>query len=184
MLSFITAMSLANLLGGRWGDIVGEDKKGGGRIIFRAVLPAILAASLMGSISAGIVAGGIVLLGSLLWATPGWSFDEINGEYDNEKYPKFIRYVGYSLFPPDAYKATNRKRGIIMKGMRGGYDIPMFIALGLLNPVAFLFAPVTLLMGAVFWACGRVVEERLAVLSGEIAWGAMRGVLIYVALGV
>jgi hypothetical protein len=39
-------------------------------------------------------------------------------------------------------------------------------------------------MGAVFWTAGRVVEEKLAVLSGEIAWGAVRGLLIYIALGV
>lgn len=186
--NFIAIMGLMNMIGGRWPDVIGKDAAIGGRLIFRCVLPGLFAGAAFyeatSSVWMTIYVWMAVTLGSALWFPWGWSFDEISGKYDSIKYPRWVQRIGLNLVPLGIGNSRNRLRGILMKGIRGSFDILTFAMLVAVNPWAWIFWPFTFLQGAVYWACGRIFGEEYGVLSGEAAWGAVRGLLIFMAMGI
>jgi hypothetical protein len=181
MFAFVTAFALCNLIGGRSKDVFAPDF-GMGRFIFRALLPSIITGCYAYEQDLGLTMSLIVLAitlaASTLWFAPNWSFDEINGQYDPNKYPLWVKKIGLHFFPLDSDPATvastNRKRGMVMKGLRGMYEYPGCIALGLFTPWAYLIGLLTALQGVMFWACGRIFP-KYPVAMAEAVWGAMRG---------
>ncbi|MDX2074714.1 MAG: hypothetical protein SFX19_10200 [Alphaproteobacteria bacterium] len=187
MINFIVIMAITNALGGRWEDVYGlKDNSGPGRLIFRCVLPGILAGVVAWEGTGSWINAGwvwfAVTAGSALWFPFGWSFDEINGQYDPNKYPRWVRSIALNIVPISVSASHNRLRGIIMKGIRGGFDILTFVLLTAVNPYALLWSPGTLLQGVAYWTCGRIVK-RPAILLAEAVWGGCRGYLIYQAMG-
>ena len=180
MISFIFSIAICNFIGGRFGAFLSDsESRCSGRLIFRCVIPGLIALGATGSIWVWLA----VTVGSALWFPWGWSFDEITGNYDSKKYHSFVRHIGELLFPNFDIK-SNKKRGILMKGIRGAYDAGTFGLLSFINPLAMIFWIPTFLMGAVYWACGKILgEERYPVAAAEFAWGAIRGLLIYLAIG-
>lgn len=175
MLNFILNMAMMNMLGGRWDDI---SKSGDGRFIFRCALPALAAGAYALNFFPFVTVLWIwfsVLAGSALWFPWGWSFDEITGEYSPNKYPAWLRKIGLYFFPDTMYRAQNIRRGILMKGIRGMYDIATFGLLAFVSPAALLLWPLTGIMGVIYWLCGSVIVA-------ESVYGAWRGLLIALAI--
>lgn len=184
MISFIFAGAFANVIAGRNYDIFGKEIIDG-RLLFRCIIPAILAASFGYNIDGwtlAIYSGLFVLAGSALWYAPNWSFDEINGLYDRAKYPRIIRKIGLYFCPDDGRASTNRKRGIITKGFRGAYDILTFGLFFLLNPYALLLWLGTFSMGFFYWLAGKVAPPTATVAFGELIYGGFRMLLIALAI--
>lgn len=181
MTLFISGMAILNLLGGRnlGGENIPNEK-----LIFRAFFPAlavlVLCSYLNMSIENITAISAIVLLGSLLWAAPNWSFEEIHGIHDPTKYPKIIRQIGYAFFPLN--DRPSKARGVIMKGLRGFYEFPMYVLLSFFNPLAAVYGLNTFFMGAVYWFCGKITPEKYAVAVAEFVYGAWRGLWIYLVI--
>lgn len=177
-------MALSNLLGGR--NVYG-DKVSAERLVFRCILPGIFAAAYtydkQQSLAVIIFVWLSVTVGSALWFAPNWSFDEITGKYDATKYPAFIRWVGLKLFPLNVSAKRNRARGIVTKGLRGGFDIVTFGLLTIINPIAPLWWLGTLLMGLIYHLAMRAFKEEFSVPAAEPIYGAWRGFLIVKAMG-
>ncbi len=180
-------IGLMNQIGGRFADIL-PGKKINGRLIFRCILPGIYAG--LFSLAYGfpwvnaLWDGVAVMAGSALWFSPGWSFDEISGEYDMHKYPGFIQSIGLGFFPYDSLPATNKKRAIIMKGMRGMFDIGTFSLLSIFHHHALAYFPLTASMGLIYYLAGRLRPGAQAVLVAETAYGDIRGLLIALAISI
>lgn len=155
---FSLLFGLMNAIAGR--GIIPKD-----RLIFRCILPGIVA----GIYTDSWYVWFATTTGSALWYPWGWSFDEINGTYDPNKYPRWIQRIGLHFVP---INGNNKLRGIIIKGIRGGFDILTFCLLA--NPLY----PFTLLMGAVYWVSGKIVPTSYAVMMGEFLWGCIRGFII------
>lgn len=181
MYNFIANIALMNMLGGRFASLFGDDDPRNGRLIFRCLLPGLAAAFFAAGFSHHFLQsaciGAMVMAGSGFWFVFGWSHDEITGEYDPNKYPAFIQRIGLRLFPINASIATNRKRGIVMKGIRGLYDIFTFGLLAIFNPAIMLLWPATAAMGLVYWLGGHIAG-RYGVMCAEFLYGIWRGVLI------
>lgn len=174
MISLILAFALSNCIAGRIEDITGKLNNKRLYVAFlRVVVPALAAGSFASSWYVGLA----VLIGSAFWFPWGYSFSEINGVEDN-KYPKWVREIGYAWFPPDLSSDSTRKRGILMKGIRGGYDILTFALLIPVGGWGALHWFGTLLMGVIYWACGRIFPARFSGITAELAYGGWRGFLI------
>ena len=180
---FILLMGITNYVGGRTIDIVG--KIPASRAIFRCIIPALLAGALIflttNMIDKTIYAMLAVGFGSALWFPWGWSFDEINGAYDAGKYPNWVQKIGLWVYPLDILPSTNKKRGILMKGTRGAFDILTFSLLSISNPWDMFFWLPTFTMGIIYWLSGKINYAK-AVPHAEFAYGCLRGFLIGMAL--
>lgn len=185
LLNFALGIGWANVIGGRADDAFGVGKVPASRAIFRCILPAIFAALLAFTISESyafaIYACFAVGVGSALWFPWGWSFDEINGTYDAGKYPRWVQKIGLSVYPLDTFISTNRERGILMKGIRGAFDIAIFALLAPFNPWIMLLWLPTFSMGLVYWICGKFSTQS-PVAWAEFAYGCLRGALIGTAI--
>lgn len=185
LLFFSFIMGLMNMLGGRFED-VNPTFPMDGRLLFRCLLPGIFAGvfdyGYDGGIIAAIYVWAAVTTGSALWFSPNWSFDEITGVYSPSKYPLFIRKIGLSIVPLINTPASNRLRGIIMKSMRGLYDLVTFLALYPINPIAPLFLVGTILMGPIYWTMGKLFPSGSPVADAEFWEGCLRGGLIGMAI--
>lgn len=173
------AFALTNMLGGRFEDVWGEKPPINGRLFFRVIMPAVILASVASDThSIGITAYVFlaIILGSLVWFSIGWSFEEQHGQPDPTKYPKIVRAFSYKIWPEDGTLHTNRLRGIFLKGFRGLYDLLTFILLLPINKYALFYWPLTFSMGAVYWFVGKIVPKvRQDVLTAEAAYGYVRG---------
>lgn len=181
MFALALAFGLSNAIGGRWKDIAGIGASSG-RLMFRCILPAILCG--FDAMENGVSPLHVflaVLIGSAVWFPKGWSFTEITGVDDPAKYPSWVRKIGLWAYPEDISASTNRKRAIVMKGIRGMFDGVTFGLLAFINPMALVLWLGTGLMGVVYWASGRIVPQKYSVLLGEFAYGAYRGALIKLA---
>lgn len=143
-----------------------------------------------GSIATGLGAGIIALLlgkplmlvaaltvtaalGTFIWAVFNWSFDEQTGLWDTEKYPAWVRWIGKKLYPVDE-TVSNRRRGVVTKGLRGAYaSLPMFIGFSLLlSPWAMLAWPIFFLQGVVYNFFYELYPHGIDPINyGEWAWG-------------
>jgi len=185
MLSLILTFGFANVIGGRSKDIFGEDAFPiRATCVFRCIIPALAAAAFAfeksGSISLFLCALFAVGAGSALWFPWGWSFDEINGTYDTEKYPSWVQKIGLWVFPL-VDESTNKKRGVLMKGIRGAFDIATFALLAPFNPWVMLLWLPTFSMGLVYWLCGKIFAQS-PVSWAEFFYGCLRGALIGTAI--
>jgi len=178
-------MGILNMLGGRWDDVM-PNSPFSGRLVFRCLMPGVLAGWLAHMVGytpiQEILAWAAVTIGSGLWYPFGWSFDEITGGYDTTKYPAWIQKIGRTFVSVPSTPHGNRQRGIVMKGLRGGFDIVTFAGLYFINPLAPYFFAGTLLMGYVYWLCGRLVPQQNAVETAEFTYGIWRGMLIGLAV--
>lgn len=183
MLNFALNIGLCNMIGGRFGSLLGtaEDETGYGRPIFRCAIPAILSALLCHTFLHAALVFLAVAAGSAIWYVFGWSFDEITGRWDKTKYPAIIQWIGRHLLPSDD-PASNRARGVIMKGLRGGYDGLTYGLLAIPNPFTALLWLPCFAMGTVYWLAGRLVPESHAVMLAEFLYGLLRGSLLYLAI--
>lgn len=193
MINFIILIGILNMLGGRWADLVGENFPINGRLLLRCLATGVAAAGYAldshMALGTSLYIGFAVMAGSALWYPFGWSFAEQNGVDDPKKYPSWVRKVGYWAFPIDAAnpadRTQTRKRGILMKGIRGMFDILTFALLAFINPLALAWFFGTLLMGVVYYLVSRVVKgTRYDVMVGEDVYGMWRGFLIAKAIGV
>lgn len=183
MFSFIIAMGFSNLIGGRSKAIFGDnDFLIRDAAIFRCILPAIMSAALAYDVSGDIAFSVYVLFavgaGSALWFPWGWSFDEITEKYTAFRYPRWLQRLGLNLCPLDNKSSTNRKRGILMKGVRGAFDIATFALLAPFNPMVMLLWLGTFSMGLVYWLAGKILPQPYSVALGELLYGCLRGLLI------
>lgn len=185
LLNFTLCVGGANFIGGRADDAFGVGKIPVSRAVFRCIIPAIFAAlfafTISGSSAFAIYACFAIGVGSAMWFPWGWSFDEINGTYDAKKYPSWVKKIGLWVYPLDGFRSTNRERGILMKGIRGAFDIVTFALLLPLNPWIMLLWLPTFSMGLVYWICGKFFTQSPVAWS-EFAYGCLRGLLIGVAL--
>lgn len=185
MLSNILLIAISNVIAGRWKDVFGipDDKDvKGGRLVtlfFRCVIPALVLYSL-----GGWCIGLATLIGMLAWAAPGWSFDEITGQFDSNKYPTIIRKIGLYFVPvagtgeePSVVSATNKLRGVIMKGIRGAYILPAFAMFTAVNPYALLWWLGSFSMGICYWIGGSS-KSKYAVMVGEFITGFLFSILL------
>lgn len=177
-LAYILTLGLLNCLGGRGKD-AGMDRLS--KFAFRFLCP--VAATMAYAHYAGssplelviLTIGTSIAYG--LWFPWGWSFDEITGQHDATKYPAIIQNIGLRLYPYDAFKATNRRRGIVMKGLRGLYGYPGFALLGYyLNPLFLLSGLFWGLQGVIYWLFRNY--GRFNVLLAEIADGVVKATAI------
>lgn len=187
MFSSILALAIANMLGGRWESIAGVGAKYG-RVLFRCVLPGLVAGA--AAYEAGLNFLGAwfaVTVGSALWFPWGWSFDEITGQFSRDKYPAWVRKIGLHFFPDvtdyDQSTKNNRRRGMLMKGIRGAFDLGTFLLLIPLNGWALIWWVPTFGMGLVYGASRFVVPAAYTVMASEFAWGAIRAFLIFKGMG-
>jgi hypothetical protein len=178
MLFYIITLGILNCIGGRGKD-AGMDHLS--KVAFRFLLP--VAATMVYCHYIGLDPYRVVIatLGTAfaygLWFPWGWSFDEITGGYDAKKYPAIVQNIGLHLYPLDHLQSTNRKRGIIMKGLRGLYGYPGFILLAVyLNPLSLLYGLIWGLQGVVYWLY-RDLDGK-AVLMAEIADGMVKATAI------
>lgn len=187
MYSFIIAMGLTNMLGGRWSDVWGGNFFMNPRMFWRAIMPGVLAglAALEHFPRIGIESEwalyvwAVVTIGSLCWYPHNWSFEEISGVHDPAKYPSWLRRFAYWLVPINSTEAGSRLRGIILKGGRGMFDVVTFLLLLPLNTYAMAYWLATFLMGAIYWAVSRIVPgAQRDVLVAEDVYGMWRGFLI------
>lgn len=182
---FALIFGIMNMLGGRFSD-VDPTFPLDGRLVFRCLLPGICAG--LFALGYGFIwwkalyAWATVTAGSALWYSPGWSFDEITGIWSPDKYPAIMRRFGLWLVPNINSPKANRLRGIILKAIRGLFDVVTFASLFYLNPLAPAFLPGTMSMGPVYWLSGRLSITSAAVLNAEFAYGLVRGLLIGLAL--
>lgn len=185
MINAIINMALLNLLGGR--DVLGENSPND-RLIFRCLLMGIIPPVYMYEHGYDLATAAYVWLaataGSAFWFPWGWSFDEITGKYDALKYPRWIKAIGISIVPLSDRVSRNRLRGIIMKGLRGSYDLLTFSLLAAVNIYAPLWWLGTFLMGLIYHITIYVAPQRYAVSLGEVLYGAWRAFLILKAMGV
>lgn len=176
MLSLVLLIGVLNAVGGRWQDVAGKGAKCG-RLIFRCILPGVL----MGAYAHSFYVWFAVTVGSALWYAPGWSHDEITGQFDRKKYPNWVRRIGLHFFSDNHRVKQNRKRGMLMKGIRGGYDVLTFALLSYVNLWAIVLVVPTLLMGVVYWMAGRFMPTQ-SVLIAEFVWGCARAMLLVLAV--
>lgn len=186
LINFALAVGWSNVIGGRADDVFGRDVFPiRAATIFRCILPAIFAAMLAFTISESYIFAAYtcfaVGVGSALWFPWGWSFDEIHGGYSADKYPAWLRKIGLSLYPLDAFKSTNRERGILMKGIRGAFDIATFVLLAPFNPQVMLLWLPTFSMGLVYYMAGKFHAQN-PVAWAEFYYGCLRGLLIGTAI--
>jgi len=189
---FSFLIGICNMIGGRLDDVYGTPDPFNGRLIFRCVIPGIasgLFANELGfDILHSVYAWLAVTAGSALWFCFGWSFDEVTGLYDPDKYPRWIQWIGTLLVPitvpasTTASSSRNKLRGVIMKGFRGLFDIATFALLMYLNPHAIYLLPVCATMGAVYWFAGVIAPAGKGVLFAEFMYGCIRG--LNIALGI
>lgn len=190
MTSNILLIAICNVIAGRWKDLLGipdsKDVKGGRQItlFFRCVIPAAVLWSM-----AGWYAGLATLIGVGLWASFGWSFDEITGQYSTGKYHGFVRKIGLYFVPiagtgepNDIAEAQNKLRGVIMKGVRGAYSLPAFLLFTAINPYALFWWLGTFSMGICYWLGGGF-KPRYMVMAGEFIYGIVLGFLLMKAAG-
>ena len=161
-LLYILGLSLLNCLGGRGKDV---GVRHWGKFFFRFLLPVAATFAYCHYSGFDTYRVFIILLGTALayglWFPWGWSFDEIDSRYDPNKYHRFVRLIGLKLYPLDNLKSTNRKRGIVMKCLRGMYGYPGFIMLAwYFNPLALLYGFAWGTQGIVYWLVGRQVSGR------------------------
>lgn len=180
LILMILLTSLSNCAAGRIEDLLGTLKY---KRLYVAFLRCVFPGAIAGILTHSYYAWLAVTAGSALWFPFNWSFCEITGIEDT-KYQAWVRSIGYWLFPTDVSASTNRKRGIVMKGIRGSYDILTFILLTAINPEAMIYWLGTFTMGLVYWLCGKILPDKYAVLAGELSYGAVRGVLIGLALSI
>lgn len=193
MINYIILMGIMNMLGGRWSDLVGDEFPINGRLLLRCIASGIVSGvyafdSGMGFEISSLV-GIAVMIGSALWYPFGWSFAEQHGVDDPKKYPALVRKIGHWVFPIDpqntADRTQARKRGMLMKGMRGMFDVLTFGLLSFINPWALLWFFGTFLMGIIYYIASRITKgSRYDVMTGEQAYGMWRGFLIAKAIGV
>jgi hypothetical protein len=192
VINFIILMGILNMLGGRWSDVAGDDFPINGKLLMRCIASGVAAGGL--ALDSGMGAGvsayiaSAVMAGSALWYPFGWSFAEQHGVDDPAKYPKLVRKIGHWIFPVDlanpADRTQTRRRGIVMKGLRGAFDILTFGLLSFINPWALAWFFGTLLMGLIYYLASRVVSgTRYDVMFGEDVYGMWRGFLIAKAMG-
>ena len=173
-LIYIIALGLLNCIGGRGKD---AGMKRMSKVAFRFLCP--VAATLayahyagMGAYEALMLTLGVALAYGL-WFAPGWSFDEITGGHDATKYPAIIQNIGLRLYPIDHFQSTNRRRGIVMKGLRGLYGYPGFVLLAYyLNPWALISGLFWGLQGVNYWQFRKT--GKYSVLLGEIFDGSAK----------
>lgn|SRR5574343_1289248 len=187
MINFIAMSGVLNMLGGRWKDVAGQDFPIDGRMLMRCIASGLSAAGL--SLDLGLswweclAIWFAVTAGSALWYPWGWSFAEQHGVDDPSKYPKWVRKIGHWVFPINpaepADRTQARKRGMLMKGIRGMFDILTFALLSLLNPWAMAWWLGTLLMGVIYYLASRAAPgTKYDVMAGEFVYGLWRGYLI------
>lgn len=178
-------VGMLNMIGGRFDDVYGMSKFPS-RLFFRCIFPGVIA-SLFAHVAGlpiwdCLYVQFAVTAGSALWFPWGWSFDEITGQYDPAKYPHWIQAIGVHLFPVDNMASTNRRRGIVMKGLRGLFDILTFALLAYVHPLAGFLWPLTFAQGVIYWLCGKFSPAGHAVWFGELVYGMWRGALIAIAI--
>lgn len=192
MINFIILMGVLNMLGGRWSDVAGDDFPINGRLLLRCIATGIAGGAYAldsgMAVDMSFFVGFSVMAGSALWYPFGWSFSEQHGVDDPGKYPSLVRKVGKWVFPVDpnnpADRTQTRKRGILMKGLRGMFDVLTFGLLAFINPWALLWFLGTFLMGLIYYLVSRVVSgTRYDVMAGEDVYGMWRGFLIAKAIG-
>lgn len=176
---------VANTIGGRADDVFGAGRFPASRAIFRCIVPAVFSAAFALFISKDYSFSAYVLLavgiGSAMWFPWGWSFDEITGQYSAYKYPLWMQKIGLRVFFTDGRKSTNRKRGILLKGIRGSFDIFTFALLSPLNPWIMLLWLPTFSMGLIYWICGKIFSKS-PVAWAEFFYGTLRFALIGTAI--
>lgn len=188
MFNLVLVVGWANVVAGRAEDVFGRSVPIA-RAVWRCMLPALLAGILAitytNSAFRALYASLAIGLGSALWFPWGWSFDEINGTYDAGKYPRWVQKIGVYFFPIEISRwvsaSTNRERGILMKGIRGAFDIATFALLAPFNPWIMLLWLPTFGMGLVYWICGKITSAK-AVPLAEFVYGCLRGALIGAAI--
>lgn len=182
---FSLLFGIMNMLGGRF-DSVDPTFTLDGRLLFRCLLPGLCSGAF--ALCLGFVwwkalyVLAAVMAGSALWFAPGWSFDEITGQWSPGKYPAFMRRFGLWLVPGIISSSSNRLRGMILKAIRGLYDALTFGSLYLVNPAAPVYLVGTVMMGPIYWACGRLFPKGAPVLDAEFFEGCFRGALIGMAI--
>lgn len=187
MLNFILNMAIMNMLGGRWNDVM-KNSPISGRMLWRCITPGIAAMLLGFNLGFGVQGAFYlwfaVTLGSAMWYPFGWSFTEQHGVNDPSKYANWVRWIGYKLFPSNVISTSaDKKRAIVMKGIRGMYDVLTFALLLVFSPYAMLFWLGTFAMGAVYWLLARITPGATNdVLTAEFAYGAWRGLMIGLAI--
>lgn len=180
---FSLLMGLMNMLGGRF-DQVDPSFPLDGRLVFRCLLPGVCAGALALALPLpsydSIVALVSVIAGSVLWYAPGWSFDEISGNWSPDKYPALMRRFGLWVYPQINSPGQNRARGTLLKAIRGMYDILTFTALASINEYAPLLVLGCLMMGPIYRLCGHFAHAPAGqpVLDAEFCYGCWRGLLI------
>lgn len=184
MFNAVLAFALTNLMAGRWKDVLGIPDYDGDRwvvALLRCVLPGLIAGNFAlghSDVQTAALIWLAVTAGSALWFPWGWSFDESTGDHDVNKYPSWIQWVGTRVFPADGLPETNKRRGILMKGIRGGFDILTFALLSFFTPWAMVLWLGTLTMGLHFWACAKLLPGHMSVAIAEFSYGITRGLLI------
>lgn len=185
-MNYLIGMALTNMLGGRWGDVWSGKFPINGRMFWRGIMPGILsgfvAFDIFNHVPSALYVWVAVTLGSLFWYCFGWSFEEITGTPDPTKYPKWIRWIGYSLFPNNDKIARNQQRGMVMKGLRGMFDIFTFVLLLPINEYALLAWVACFAMGPIYRGVAWAVASKNNVLAAELVYGFWRGSLILITL--
>jgi hypothetical protein len=186
MFNFCLLGALCNMLGGRFEDVWGEKFPIRGALLFRCIIPGMAAAAFAHSIGRDWTLTAYVWFavttGSAFWFPFRWTFEEITGVPES-KYPMWIRKIGLYLFSLDGLAKTNIRRGILMKGIRGAYDIFTFALLSVINPYAMVFWLGTFLMGVFYWATAKLTPgARQDVLASEFTYGAWRFLMIGLAI--
>jgi len=172
MINFILNIALLDMIAGR--GLFKADT-----VTCRCIVPAILA----GIISNSFVAFMIVLGGSAIYFSSGWSFDELSGDFSKDKYHPTIRKIGALLIKKYSPE-SNKIRGAIMKGIRHLYDMPTFITLSFFfNSISWLLGLAMFFCGFLFYAAGKIAPGKSSAMFGDFLRGALRGTLIYFALG-
>lgn len=181
LILFVLLMGIMNMLGGRF-EAVDPYFPLDGRLFFRCIMPGICSGAMAMasglSFAESLYALAAVGVGSALWYAPGWSFDEITGAWSPEKYPSFMRKTALWIFPDTTSPSQNKRRGTLLKSIRGLYDAITFVGLYPLNHAAPAFAAASALMGPIYWACGRLFPYSAPVLKAEFFEGCLRGILI------
>lgn len=168
MIPFILVIALLNVIRGR--DLFPGDKW----------VTAALSGLCAGYYADSAYVALIIFAWLRFWETFGWSFDEITGDYDPTKYPKWVQSIGLKYFPVDSLRTTNIKRGILMKGIRGMFLYPAFLALTPFNLVAPIVGLGCALQGLVY-SCFRFLGAY-NVMAAEFVWGAVMGLLFGIAV--
>ena len=182
MFSFILLFGILNMLGGR--DPLGPTVSGE-KWVWRWILPALGAVSYALSLHY-IISTALWIGFSVLMHYPAdHSFEEIHGQPDPKKYPAWVRWLGYRVYPDRASiisLSRNRLRGALMKGLAAHNEYPTFALLAAVNPWAPLIGLGLFAKGYIYWAVGRIVPENIAVPISELFYWMFKACLIVLVI--